>query len=191
MSALLPQHFALTEALVAAAGAFGIARTARVSPWFALGLAPFACAGLIGAIRIGTGMTGAVEHLHQFLSRPGALFGLGCLLGALVGRKIWLPPLIGIVAAILAILIPAAGTPAFVALIVVGAMAAYRVDAGRGLFAAASFALLLVGRLATDPLRVAHPSLAWHLFHLSVALWLLLIVRIALLLSDQSHLRRS
>jgi hypothetical protein len=175
MSALLPQHFALSEAVVAAAGAFAIARAARVSPWFAAGLAPFALAALVGTIRIGAGLTGSIEDIHQFLSRSGALFGLGCLVGVLVARYRALPPLLGGAACALAFVVPSALTPLFAGLILLGAALAYRANPGSAKLAAASFAVLLIGRLATDPLRAAHPALAWHMFHLAVAFWLLLL----------------
>jgi hypothetical protein len=175
MTALLPQHFALSEAVVAAAGTFAIARAARVSPWFAAGLAPFALAALVGTIRISAGLTGPIEDIHQFLSRSGALFGLGCLVGALAVRHPVLPPLLGGAAFALAVVVPGALTPLFAGLILLGAAMAYRANPGRAKLAAASFVVLLVGRLATDPLRAAHPALAWHMFHLAVALWLLLL----------------
>jgi hypothetical protein len=175
MSRLLPPHFALTEAAVALAGAFAIARVARVSPWFAVGLAPFTLAALVGTIRIGAGLIGSIEYIHQLLSRPGALFGLGCLLGVLVARHPVLPPLFGFAATLLAGVIPSAGTPLFKALILLGAASAYRANPGRALLAVASFSVLLIGRLATDPLRGPYPTFAWHSFHLTVAIWLLLL----------------
>lgn len=175
MTVLLPQHYALTEAVAAVAGAFAIARTARVSPWFAAGLAPFALAALVGTIRISAGLAGSIEDIHQFLSRSGALFGLGCMVGVLAVRNAWLPPLLGVASAALAVLVPGAVSPAFIVLGLVGAVFAYRANPGRAPQTAASFAFLLVGRLATDPLRAAHPALAWHSFHLAVAIWLLLL----------------
>ena len=180
MSALLPQHYALTEALVAAAGAIAIARTARVSPWFAIGLGPFAIAGLVGAIRIGAEVTGPIELLHQILSRPGALFGLGCLVGVLAGQTGWRPPFIGLAAAAIAVLEPVFGMSAFVGLILLGTVLAYRARPESAKLAASSFSLLLIGRLATDVLRSAHPALAWHMFHLVVAIWLLVLAAVVL-----------
>lgn len=180
MSGMLPQHYALTEAVVALAGVFAITHTVRASLWFAAGLAPFALAALVGTIRIGAGLTGSIEHVHQFLSRPGSLFGLGCLAGVMAARNAWLPPLLGLAAATLAVLVPGAVSPAFAAILLLGAVFAYRANPGKALLAAACFALLLIGRLATDPLRATLPALAWHSFHLAVAVWLLLLATVVL-----------
>ncbi len=185
MSVLLPQHYALTEAVVAVVGVFAIARATRVSRWFAAGIAPFALAALVGTIRISAGLTGSIEHIHQVLSRHGALFGLGCLVGVLAARNVWLPPALGVAAAALAVLAPGAVSPVFALLILLGAILAYRANSGRAPLAGASFAFLLIARLATDPLRATLPAFAWHSFHLAVALWLLL--QATVVLSGRQH----
>ncbi|WP_353205486.1 hypothetical protein [Sphingomonas sp.] len=187
MSALLPQHYALTEAAVAAAGAYATTRSARARAWFAVGLAPFALAALVGTIRIAAGLTGPIEQIHGCLSRSGALFGLGCLAGVLVSRRGWLPPALGFAAVALTVVVPSATASAFVVLVVTGSVFAYRANPARAPLAAACFALLLIGRLATDPLRAALPALAWHAFHLAVAVWLLLLV--AIVLPDRKRIR--
>ena len=180
MSALLPQQFAVTEAVVVAAGAFAMARTARINAWWAVGIAPFMLAALVGTIRINAGLAGDFELAHQFLSRAGAVFGLGCMIGVMAGRARWLAPVLGGVSGILAVLIPGAMVPTFLVLTLVGAWLAYRAADRQARLVAASFTVLLIGRLATDPLRAAHPALAWHLFHLAVALWLLLLAIIVI-----------
>ena len=180
MSALLPQHYALTEAAVLVAGSYAVMRSVHVRQWFAVGLAPFALAALVGTIRIGTGLTGWIEQIHAFLSRSGALFGLGCLLGVLASRRGWLPPALGFVAAALSVVVPVATAPAFMVLVLAGSVFAYRANPARAPLAAACFALLLISRLATDPLRATLPALAWHSFHLAVAIWLLLLLAIVL-----------
>jgi hypothetical protein len=171
---MLPAHFAATEAAVVIAGAFAMARTARINAWWCVGIAPFMLAALVGTIRISAGLAGDMELLHQLLSRAGALFGLGCMVGVMMGRPAWLPPLLGLAAGALAMLIPGAQVPAFAALFLTGSVLAYRSARG-GAGVAASFAVLLIGRLGTDVLRAAHPGFAWHGFHLAVALWLILV----------------
>ena len=140
MSAAFPPHYAVSEALVAVAGSVGVYRVAPASRLGALGLAPFALAGLVGAVRIAAGLTGPITDVHRFLARPGALFGLACLVAALAAGRRWAPSGFG--------------------------------------FAALIAALLVVARLATDPLRAAHPALAWHLFHVAAAAWLVLAARL-------------
>jgi hypothetical protein len=180
MSALLPQHYALSEAAVLVAGSYAVMRSVRRRQWFAVGLAPFALAALVGTIRIGTGLTGRIEQTHIFLSRSGALFGLGCLVGVLASRRALLPPALGFAAVALTVVVPFATAPAFMVLVLAGSVFAYRANPTRAPLAAACFALLLIGRLGTDPLRATLPALAWHMFHLAVAIWLLLMVAIVL-----------
>lgn len=172
MNVVMPQHYALTDAIVLTVGVFAIFLVTRVNRWLAVGLAPFVLAALVGTIRISVGLVGPIVTLHQFLSRTGAVFGLGCLVGALAVRSAWLPPALGLVAAVLVILAPGAATSIFAVLVVAGAVLAYRSCPDKALLAAASFSLLLVGRVVTDPLRSTSPALAWHMFHMAVALWL-------------------
>ena len=118
--------------------------------------------------------------VHQFLSRAGAVFGLGCMVGVMAGRIPWLAPVLGGAAGILAVFIPGAMVPTFLALTLVGSWLVYRAVDGQAPLVAASFTVLLIGRLATDPLRAAHSALAWHLFHLAVAQWLVLLAIIVI-----------
>ncbi|UVO55434.1 hypothetical protein [Sphingomonas sp. SUN039] len=175
MSALLPTHYALSELLLAVAGGFAIVRAGRISTWFAIGLAPVALAGLVGAIRIAAGMTGFIVDLHGFLSRPAALFGLACLVAVLLRRQWWLPPVLGIVAMAIAVFAPAATPLLFIGLTAAGAVLAYRAATDRALLSAVSFAGLLIAILASMPFRSTQPALAWHLFHTLVAVWFVLV----------------
>ncbi|OYY71798.1 hypothetical protein [Sphingomonas sp. 28-63-12] len=172
MTAALPLHYALTEAIVAAAGVIGIGQLMAISRSAALGLAPFALAGLIGAIQIAGGLTGPIVMVHAFLSRAGAVFGLGCLVAVLAHRRAPQPAAIGAAAAAAVIAFPAAGVAIFVVLILGGAVLTFRAAPHRRVMAAVGFALLLPAQQLTAALRPAHPAMAWHLFHVLVALWL-------------------
>lgn len=175
MSDILPVHYALSEAAIVAASGYAVVKAWPVNRWFAIGLASVAVAGLIGAIRIATGMTGSIIILHEFLSRIGAIFGLGCIFGVMLMRGQMLPPLMGLAAASLAIFVPALTTPLFGAFILGGAILAYRSALNHKFLAAGSFAFLVCAALFSAPLRIAHPGLAWHVFHILVALWFVLV----------------
>ena len=175
MSALLPTHFALSEMLLAVAGSFAIVRAGRISAWFAIGLAPVALAGLVGAIRIAAGMTGFIVDLHGFLSRPAALFGLACLVAVLLRRKDWLPPVLGISAMAMVMLFPVTTPLFFIGLTAAGAVLTYCAARTRRMLAAFSFSGLLIAILVSAPFRSAQPALAWHLFHTLVAVWFVLV----------------
>lgn len=161
--------------LLAAAGGFAIARAGRISTWFAIGLAPVALAGLVGAIRIAAGMTGVIVDLHGFLSAPAALFGLGCLVAVLLRRQVWLPPVMGTIAMAIVAFAPATTPLLFVGLTGTGAVLVYRAATHRALLGAISFAGLLIAILVSAPFRSAQPALAWHLFHTLVAVWFVLV----------------
>lgn len=181
MSALHPAHFAISEVLVAGAAAVAIAWAAAARPreaWLAAaGFAPFGAAGLIGAIRIAGGFDGAIVDVHQALSRLGALAGLVCLVGLLARlSQLWTLLSAGVATGIAA-LIPAVSMPLFMLCLLVGSVLGYRTIKGRPLAAAASVALLAGAQLVSVLLRSENPALAWHLFHLLVAAWLLLVAR--------------
>jgi hypothetical protein len=176
MTNLLPMHYALSEAAIVAAGSYAFIKAWPVNRSFAIGLASVTLAGLIGTIRIVLGMSGSIVTLHEFLSRTGALFGLGCLVGAMLARGQTLPPLLALATASLVFFVPALTTPMFGALIITGAALAYRGTSDRRFLAAGSFAFLVCSALFSAPLRVAYPAIGWHLFHMLVALWFVLVV---------------
>lgn len=172
----LPLHFALSEALIIVAAIYAVAHTWRVDRWLAVGLVAMAVAAFVAVIRIAAQMTGEIVILHEFLSQYGALFGLGCIFGALLGWRAWLPPVLGAVAAALGMVFPEAHPLLLVALILCGAALAYRNTADRKFLAAGSFAFLLLAGLASMPFRANYPALGWHIFHTLVAVWYVLVV---------------
>jgi hypothetical protein len=175
VSNILPVHYALSEAAIVVAGGYAVIKAWPVNRWFAIGLAAMALAGLIAVIRIVAGMTGSIITLHEFLSRAGALFGLGCIIGAMLLRGQLLPPLLGLAAATLAFFIPALTTALLGILILGGAILAYRGALDRKFLAAGSFAFLVCAALLSTPLRSTYPGWGWHVFHMLVALWFVLV----------------
>ncbi len=175
MGDVLPIHYALSEALIVIAAIYAVARAWPVNRWFAVGLAAAAVAALVAVVRIAGGLTGDIILLHEFLSRYGALIGLGCMAGALLSHKAWLPPLVGMVAAALAMAFPSTHLLLLAGLILGGAALSYRRTAERKLLAAGSFAVLLLAGLVSLPFRVDHPAIGWHIFHTLVAVWYALV----------------
>lgn len=171
----LPLHFALSEALIIVAAIYAVAQSWRVGRWLAVGLAAIAVAAFVAVIRIVARMTGDIVILHEFLSQYGTMFGLGCMFGALLGWRAWLPPVFGAVAAALSMTFPEAHPLLLAALIVGGAASAYRGAADRKLLAAGSFAFLLLAGLASMPFRADYPAVGWHIFHTLVAVWFVLV----------------
>ena len=175
MSDILPTHYALSEAAIVAAGGYAVVKAWPINRWFAIGFAAVAVAGLIGAIRIATGMTGSIIILHEFLSRIGAIFGLGCIFGVMLMRGRMLPPLLGLAAASLVFMVPALITLLFGTFILGGAVLVYRGALNRRFLAAGSFAFLVCAALFSAPLHITHPGFAWHVFHILVAVWFVMV----------------
>lgn len=172
MTMLLPHHYALSEAVIVIAGSIAVVRAARSGPWLALGLTPFILAALVGTVRIGFTLENAdLVALHQALSRLGGLFGLGCLVG-LISRKTGLgAPLLGLAALATGWLAPALTPALFIGLSLTGAGLIWRALDENKWLNSLGFLLLVGARLVADQFREAQPDLAWHFFHLLVALW--------------------
>lgn len=175
MGEVLPTHYAWSEVLIVIAALYAVVRAWAVNRWFAVGLAAAAVAALVAIVRIVGGLTGDIIVLHEFLSRYGALFGLGCIFGALLGRSAWLPPVVGVVAAALTVAFPTIHLLLLVGLILGCAALAFRGVAHRRFVAAGSFAILLFAGVVSAPFRAEHPALGWHIFHVMVALWYVLV----------------
>ena len=180
MSDILPIHYALSEAAIVAAGAYAVGKAWPINRWFAIGLAAMALPALIGTIRIVLGMSGVFITLHEFTSRFGALFGLGCIFAAMLIREQVLqqqalPPILGLAAVSLDFFVPAFSMPLFGAFIFGGAFLAFREAPNRRFLAAGSYAFLTCSALFSAPLRVTYPGLGWHVFHMLVGLWFVLV----------------
>lgn len=170
-----PAHYALSEAALALVTAWTVWRLIPRERMAALALVPFGLAGLIGAVRLAAGITGPIIELHQFVSRTGGVFGLAMLVAVLAGLRDWRAMVCGLAAAALALAVPVIAQPLFVALIIAGMALAGRRAPENSALAAAGFSLLLIAQLVNAGLRTTHPALAWHLFHVLVAVWVLLV----------------
>jgi hypothetical protein len=169
---LLPQHYALSEAVIVATGSIAVFRARSDRPWLALGLAPFILAGLIGTVRIGFALENAdLTALHQSVSRLGGLFGLGSLVGALWRQRVLDTVLLGLAALAAGWLAPALVVVLFITLSLAGAGLIWRQLGQNKWLNSFGFLLLVSAKLGGDSLRETHPDLAWHFFHLMVALW--------------------
>lgn len=178
MPIVWPLHYALSEALIAGAGLYAVQRCWPKQPWFAIGLAAVALAGLVGAIRILGRMTGPIVDLHALLSRSGSLFGISAMVAVMLWQGRPLPTLGGAVAVTaLGALIPDFQPLLFAALLIGGSMLAYRRVAARRWLAAMSFALLFMAAAASMALQPASAAAAWHVFHVLVALWIIMVTR--------------
>ena len=176
----MPLHYALTDALVALVAGWGALMLWRTDrPLAALGLALFSLAGVIGTIRITSGLIEPLAMLHKGVSQLGGIAGLALLLGHLLrskGLRLVTGIVLGVAIALaaLAAALPALGAILFVLMLVCAIAMSLR---SRNLLGAAGFAVMLLNITLVRQSDYLGADLSWHLYHLLVAAWLLCVAR--------------
>jgi hypothetical protein len=179
----MPLHYALSDGLVGVLGMWGLwtlARRGQLLPGVGLGL--FGLAGLIGLVRITSGLIEPMAVLHKSVSQLGGLAGLVLILSGLVrhiGLKV---PALGALAAaavavVIAVRMPAVWQGLFAAGLLSGiiVLAVARGPMALRLQSALGFAVMLPNVLLLRNAPALNPDLRWHAYHLIVALWLVLL----------------
>jgi len=179
----MPLHYALSDGLVGVVGLWGLWMLARRGQLLTgLGLGLFGLAGLIGVVRITSGLIEPMAVLHKSVSQLGGLAGLILILSGLarhLGLKV---PALGALAAAaaavaIAVRMPAVGQGLFAAGLLAGIVVLAVAPGGMSLRAqsALAFGLMLPNVLLLRSAPALSPDLRWHAYHLIVALWLLLL----------------
>lgn len=179
----MPLHYALSDGLVGVLGIWGLWTLARRGQLLVgLGLGLFGLAGLIGVVRITSGLIEPMAILHKSVSQLGGLAGLVLILSGLVrhlGLKV--APLAALAAAAIAlgiaILMPVVGQTIFAAGLLAGIVVLAGAPGPMGLRvqSALAFGLMLPNVLLLRSAPALNPDLRWHAYHLIVALWLVLL----------------
>ena len=181
---MMPLHYALTDGLVFVAAAWGAWQLMRAGkPVGALGVALFGLAAAIGTVRVTSGLIEPLAVPHRFASQSGGLLGLLLLLWQIfkttVGPvRFFYGAAICVSAVVLAMTLPAAGAPIYVLALIAG-IALFGLDrlGGRpNIGAALGFGVMLPNVLFLRQSQFLGPDLSWHLFHIFIALWLVLTV---------------
>ena len=171
----MPIHYALTDALVALVAIWGAWRLVRTHKTIAAsGLALFGLAGVIGTIRITSGLVEPLAAVHKMASQLGGLAGLSLLLcqilhdtGWRVGKRVSFSAAL-LVAAVGAIF-PMAGAVLFGVMLVTALAFFLKV---RSPIAAIGFALMLINMVFVRQSALLGPDVSWHLYHILVSAWL-------------------
>lgn len=179
----MPLHYALSDGLVGVLGLWGLWTLAqRGQLLVGLGIGLFGLAGLIGVVRITSGLIEPMAVLHKSVSQLGGLAGLILILSGLVrhlGLKV--APLAALVAAAVALGIalsmPAIGQGLFAAGLLAGIVVLAVAPGAMSLRvqSALAFGLMLPNVLLLRSAPALSPDLRWHAYHLIVALWLVLL----------------
>ena len=172
----MPLHYALTDALVALIAGWGALKMWRTGrPLAALGLSLFGLAGMIGTIRITSGLIEPLAMLHKGVSQLGGLAGLALLLGHLLrgkGIRLGTGVVLGAATALVALAaaLPAIGAVLFVLMLIAAIALCLQT---RNHLGAAGFAVMLLNVTLVRQSGSMGADLSWHLYHLLVATWLL------------------
>jgi hypothetical protein len=181
-------HYAISDAVVLVAAIWCVWQFAQNNLSFAaIGAGLFGLAAAIGTWRFGTGAVDALATVHRNVSQLGGMIGLALIASqaailSLPKRRlrdgsILASLLIG--GSILAALVwPASGPTLFIGWSAVVATAAFCLSAGpiwRRLAWAFAASLLLLATLFVLSSPFLSPGVSWHLYHIIVALWLLII----------------
>lgn len=181
---MMPLHYALTDGLVFVAAAWGAWHLMKAGkPVGALGVALFGLAAAIGTVRVTSGLIEPLGVPHRFASQIGGLLGLLLLLWQIFKTTVGpVRPLYGLIicagAVGLAILLPAAGAPIYILALLAGIalFGLNRLGGRPNIGAALGFGVMLPNVLFLRQSKFLGPDISWHLFHIFIAVWLVLTV---------------
>lgn len=179
----MPLHYALSDGLVGVLGMWGLWTLVRRGQLLVgLGIGLFGLAGLIGVVRITSGLIEPLALLHKTLSQLGGLAGLVLILSGLIrhfGVRLPVPIVLSFAATavVIAYRMPTMGQGLFVATLVVGIVLLVLAPGSVGVRtqSALAFSLMLPNVLLLRNAPALSPDLRWHVYHLVVALWLVLL----------------
>ena len=179
----MPLDYALSDGLVGVLGLWGLWTLARRGQILVgLGLGLFGLAGLIGVVRITSGLIEPMAVLHKAVSQLGGLAGLVLILSGLVRHLGLKVPALGVLAAAavavaIAVRMPAVGQAIFAAGLLAGIVVLAVAPGAVSLRvqSALAFGLMLPNVLLLRSAPALNPDLRWHAYHLIVALWLVLL----------------
>lgn len=176
----MPLHYALTDALVALVAGWGALMLWRTDrPLAALGLGLFSLAGVVGTIRITSGLIEPLAMLHKSVSLLGGIAGLALLLAQTLrdkGLRLRTGVVLGVAIALaaLAATLPAIGAVVFVLMLVAAIALCWQ---SHNYLSAAGFVVMLLNVTLVRQSGYLGADLSWHLYHLLVVAWLLCVAR--------------
>jgi hypothetical protein len=146
------------------------------------------CAALIASIRFGINYQNELKSFHQLLSAISLLFGIPLIVIEIMKRSnllnnkiIYLVLLIAIIFSLF-ILLQAKNLIILVAAswLIIGAIFSILISRERALMRIVSgiFFSLIIINLILRRMELFDPSTSWHLYHIGIAVWLYLLVRI-------------
>ena len=186
---MLPAHYALSEILIVLVSVYTLTVFFKARQFYIFaGVFLISCAALIASIRFGINYQNELKSFHQLLSAISLLFGIPLIVIEIMKRSnllnnkiIYLVLLIAIIFSLF-ILLQAKNLIILVAAswLIIGAIFSILISRERALMRIVSgiFFSLIIINLILRRMELFDPSTSWHLYHIVIAVWLYLLIRI-------------
>ena len=186
---MLPAHYALSEVLIVLVSLYTLTVFFKERRFYSfIGVFLISCAALIASIRFGINYQNELKSFHQLLSAISLLFGIPLIVIEIMKRSnllnnkiIYLVLLIAIIISLF-ILLQAKNLIILVAAswLIIGAIFSILIPRERALMGIVSgvFFSLIIINLILRRMELFDPSTSWHLYHIVIAVWLYLLIRI-------------
>ena len=186
---MLPAHYALSEVLIVLVSLYTLTVFFKERRFYSFtGVFLISCAALIASIRFGITYQNELKSFHQLLSAISLLFGIPLIVIEIMKRSnllnnkiIYLVLLIAIIISLF-ILLQAKNLIILVAAswLIIGAIFSILIPRERALMGIVSgvFFSLIIINLILRRMELFDPSTSWHLYHIVIAVWLYLLIRI-------------
>ena len=186
---MLPAHYALSEILIVLVSVYTLTVFFKARQFYIFaGVFLISCAALIASIRFGVNYQNELKSFHQLLSAISLLFGIPLIVIEIMKRSnllnnkiIYLVLLIAIIFSLF-ILLQAKNLIILVAAswLIIGAIFSILISRERALMRVVSgiFFSLIIINLILRRMELFDASTSWHLYHIVIAVWLYLLIRI-------------
>ena len=186
---MLPAHYALSEILIVLVSVYTLTVFFKARQFYIFaGVFLISCAALIASIRFGINYQNELKSFHQLLSAISLLFGIPLIVIEIMKRSnllnnkiIYLVLLIAIIFSLF-ILLQAKNLIILVAAswLIIGAIFSILISRERALMRIVSgiFFSLIIINLILRRMELFDASTSWHLYHIVIAVWLYLLIRI-------------
>ena len=186
---MLPAHYALSEILIVLVSVYTLTVFFKARQFYIFaGVFLISCAALIASIRFGINYQNELKSFHQLLSAISLLFGIPLIVIEIMKRSnllnnkiIYLVLLIAIIISLYIFLQAKHLTITIAASwLIVGAFFSVLISREHALMKIVSgiFFSLIIINLIVRRMELFDPSTSWHLYHIGIAVWLYLLIRI-------------
>lgn len=181
-------HYAISEAFIVLAALWCGWKLFRRAHWMgASGTLLFGAAAAVGVYRFPSGQIEELANFHRLAGQLGGLVGMALIASELLRsvrpshkRKVWTVISLTLTLLSLAVALqkPAMAVPLFLCWSLAGIVAAICIpqrDVFKRILFGAGASVMLLNVIFIRQSSLMTPDVSWHIFHMLVALWLVLI----------------